>query len=121
QDIYQPNIYTSITQKQEYVRGFDIAKSGLKFALESGLVDEFVGLIIGFIENHTGVNTNQRILVDITQIENLKKLKHKGCSKKSSSTQEILQDLNIENAETSRPTKQANIETNNNNVKLKSG
>ncbi|CAG8776163.1 7543_t:CDS:1, partial [Racocetra fulgida] len=59
-DIIQPSIRTAITQKQEYVHGFGIAKSGLKFAVENELVDEFIGLITRFIENHTGVDTNKQ-------------------------------------------------------------
>ncbi|CAG8780890.1 41382_t:CDS:2, partial [Gigaspora margarita] len=110
-DIYQPRICKNITQKQEYTHGFGIAKSGLKFAIDNGLVDEFVGLITRFIENHTGINTSQRMEVDITQIENSKKLKHK----------DILQDLNMEQEETLRPTKHANIEINNDNIQPKSG
>ncbi|CAG8688445.1 6898_t:CDS:2, partial [Racocetra fulgida] len=77
-DMYKASIYKSIIQKQEYAHGFGVAKSGLKFALENGLVDEFVGLITRFIENHTGIDTNERITVDVTQIKNPKKLKHKG-------------------------------------------
>ncbi|CAG8759174.1 20711_t:CDS:2, partial [Dentiscutata erythropus] len=108
-DVYQPSIHTSIVEKQEYACGFNIVKSGLKFAIENSLVDKFVGLISGFIENHTEnqriqVNTsqienqrmqvnisqieNQRMQVDISQIENLKKAKHKGRPKGSSFTQE---------------------------------
>ncbi|CAG8695496.1 12331_t:CDS:2, partial [Gigaspora rosea] len=39
------------------------AKSRLKFALESGLVNEFVELITEFIKNYTGVDTNKRMTV----------------------------------------------------------
>ncbi|CAG8577812.1 hypothetical protein C2G38_2252528 [Gigaspora rosea] len=108
-DVYQPRICKNITQKQEYTHGFGIAKSGLKFAIDNGLVDEFVGLITKFIENHTGVNTSQQVEVDITQIENPKKLKHKGRPKGSNSVQQdILQDLNTGQEESLRPTKHAN-------------
>ncbi|CAG8632366.1 18965_t:CDS:1, partial [Racocetra fulgida] len=40
-DAYRASIYISIIQKQEYAHSFGIAKSGLKFALENGLVNEF--------------------------------------------------------------------------------
>ncbi|CAG8821564.1 10667_t:CDS:2, partial [Dentiscutata erythropus] len=40
-NIYQASIYACVTQKQEYAHGFGIAKSGLKFALENGLINEF--------------------------------------------------------------------------------
>ncbi|CAG8542881.1 5408_t:CDS:2, partial [Racocetra persica] len=77
-------------------------------------IDEFVGLITRFIENHTGVNANQRMLVDITQIDNPKKLTHKGRPKRSSSTQDdnIFQDLAIGNEENSRSAKRVNVEAN---------
>ncbi|CAG8651686.1 14865_t:CDS:2 [Gigaspora margarita] len=78
---------------QEYTHGFGIAKSRLKFAIDNGLVDEFVGLITRFIKNHTGVNTRSNFV-----------------------QQDILQNLNIEQEETLRPTKRANIEINNNNI-----
>lgn len=58
-NILEPSVCTNITQKQQYVHGFGVTKSGLKFAVENSLVDEFVGLITRFIENHTGVNANQ--------------------------------------------------------------
>ncbi|CAG8799882.1 13739_t:CDS:2, partial [Dentiscutata erythropus] len=38
---YQASIHACVTQKQEYTHGFGIAKSGLKFALENGLINEF--------------------------------------------------------------------------------
>ncbi|CAG8685412.1 13397_t:CDS:2, partial [Racocetra persica] len=50
--------------------------------------------------------------------ENPKKAKHKGRPKGSSFTQQVLQDLDVG---TSRSTKQANIETNDSNIKLKPG
>ncbi|CAG8473319.1 8956_t:CDS:2 [Racocetra fulgida] len=89
-DANRASIYASIKQKQEYAHGFGVAKSRLKFALENGLVNKFVGLIARFIENHSGVAINERITVDITQIENPKKLKHKGCPKLVNSTQQKL-------------------------------
>ncbi|CAG8852730.1 6478_t:CDS:2, partial [Gigaspora margarita] len=58
-DMYRASIHYNITQKQEYAHSFGIAKSGLKFALESGLVNEFVELITGFIENHTVQQSDQ--------------------------------------------------------------
>ncbi|RIB20483.1 hypothetical protein C2G38_2179177 [Gigaspora rosea] len=66
-DTYRVSIHNNIMLKQEYAHGFGVAKSKLKFALESR-----------FIENHTGVDTNTRMSVKVTQIENPKKLKHKG-------------------------------------------
>ncbi|CAG8624634.1 17401_t:CDS:2, partial [Dentiscutata erythropus] len=91
-DIYQSKICKNITQKQKY----GIAKSGLKFAIDND--------------------------VDITQIENPKKLKHKGHPKGSNSVQQdSLQDLNIEQKENSKPKKCANVKTDNNNIKLKLG
>ncbi|CAG8714013.1 2500_t:CDS:2 [Dentiscutata erythropus] len=81
-DVYQPSIYT---------------------------IDEFVGLISGFIKNHTGININQQMQVDISQIENQR-------MQGSSSIQEVLQDLDVG---TSKFTKWANIEANNNNIKSK--
>ncbi|RIB27241.1 hypothetical protein C2G38_2029558 [Gigaspora rosea] len=93
---YQASIHTSITQKQEYAYGFGVAKSGLKFALDNGLVDEFAELIEKFIENHTDVDANNRMTIEVTRIENPKKLKHKGRPKILKSTQ-IVQDLNAEN------------------------
>ncbi|CAG8674184.1 7100_t:CDS:2, partial [Racocetra persica] len=61
-DIFQSSIHANITQKQEYVHSFGVAKSRLKFAIENSLVDEFIELITRFIENHTGINANQWIL-----------------------------------------------------------
>ncbi|CAG8540844.1 24060_t:CDS:2 [Dentiscutata erythropus] len=94
-DIYRASIHNNITQKQDYAYGFGIAKSELKFALENVLVNEFVGLITRFIENHTGVDTNKRMTVDITQIENPKKLKYKGHPKLPKPVQQSnIQNLN---------------------------
>ncbi|CAG8645283.1 40999_t:CDS:2 [Gigaspora margarita] len=88
-DVVQSSIYKDIMQKQEYAYGFGIAKSGLKFAIKNGLVDEFVGLVTRFIEYHTGSNFMQR---------------------------DILQDLDMEQ-ENSRPAKWVNNKVNNRNVK----
>ncbi|RIB18752.1 hypothetical protein C2G38_2036645 [Gigaspora rosea] len=77
-DTYRASIHNNIILKQEYAYGFGVAKSMLKFVLESGLVNEFVELITGFIENYTGIDTNKKMIVKVTQIENPKKLKHKG-------------------------------------------
>ncbi|CAG8611293.1 13367_t:CDS:2 [Dentiscutata erythropus] len=63
-DAYQASIHTSITRKQEYA-----------------YVDEFAGLIEKFIENHTDVDVNNRMMIEVTRIKNPKKLKHKGCPK----------------------------------------
>ncbi|CAG8565017.1 3468_t:CDS:2, partial [Cetraspora pellucida] len=93
---YQASVHTSITQKQEYAYGFGVAKSGLKFALENKLVDEFVKLIERFIGNHTGVDVNNRMTIDVTRIENPKRLKHKGCSKMQKSSENV-QDLTARN------------------------
>ncbi|CAG8508493.1 3884_t:CDS:2 [Racocetra persica] len=128
-DTYRASIYNNIKQNQEYAYGFGVAKSRLKFALENGLVDEFVGLIIRFIENHTGVDTNKRMTVDITQIENPKKLKHKGRPKLPKPAQQNNQDLKTrsksrqiaetdtedEYSEESSSQNQANNDTNNGN------
>ncbi|CAG8640818.1 22693_t:CDS:2, partial [Gigaspora margarita] len=76
-DMFQARIHTSIVQKQEYAHGFGFAKSGLKFVLENGLVNEFIELIVRFIEGHTGVDTTEQMIVDINKIKNPKKLKHK--------------------------------------------
>ncbi|CAG8717357.1 3820_t:CDS:2, partial [Dentiscutata erythropus] len=84
----------NIINMQEYAYRFDIAKSGLKFTLENRLINKFEGLIVKFIENYSGVATNKHVIVDITLIENPKKLKHKGCPKLFNSIQSILQDLN---------------------------
>ncbi|CAG8792699.1 18267_t:CDS:2, partial [Gigaspora margarita] len=125
-DTYRASIHNNITQKQEYVHGFGIAKNGLKFALESGLVNKFVELITGFIKNHTGIDTNKRITVKVTQIENPKKLKNKEHLKLPKPAQQSDQDLNTkckqitetdtkdEYAESSLR-KRANNETNNGN------
>ncbi|CAG8795031.1 27746_t:CDS:2, partial [Racocetra persica] len=78
---------------EEINQVISIPKSGLKFALENRLVDEFVGLITRFIENYTGVDTNERMTVDVTQIENPKKLKHKGHPKLPKPAQQNDQDL----------------------------
>ncbi|CAG8842130.1 39240_t:CDS:1, partial [Gigaspora margarita] len=83
---YQASIHTSITQKQEYAYSFGIAKSGLKFVFDNELVDEFAELIKKFIENYTDVDINNQMIIEITSIENPKKLKHKGCSKILKST-----------------------------------
>ncbi|CAG8646258.1 14727_t:CDS:2 [Dentiscutata erythropus] len=40
-------------------------------------IDKFVELIEEFIENNTGVDINKQMIIDVTRIENLKKLKHK--------------------------------------------
>ncbi|CAG8779512.1 17762_t:CDS:2, partial [Dentiscutata erythropus] len=93
-NIYQASIHACVTQKQEYAHRFGIAKSGLKFAFENGLINEFVKLIVKFIENHSEVATNKHVTIDITQIENPKKLKHKGHPKLFNSIQSTLQDLN---------------------------
>ncbi|CAG8826717.1 2368_t:CDS:2, partial [Gigaspora margarita] len=81
--------FEDITQKQEYAHSFGIAKSGLKVAIENGLVNEFVGLVTRFIKHHTCSNSMQR---------------------------DILQDLDMEQ-KNSRPAKWINIEVNNKNVK----
>ncbi|CAG8829736.1 18446_t:CDS:1, partial [Gigaspora rosea] len=61
----------------------------------NGLVNEFVGLIVKFIENYSEVNTNERMTIDINQFENLKKSKHKGCPRLQNSAQQgILNDIN---------------------------
>ncbi|CAG8844519.1 41530_t:CDS:2, partial [Gigaspora margarita] len=77
-DTYQASIHANITEKQEYAHGFGIAKSGLKFILKNGLVNKFVGLIVKFIDSHSGIATSEHMTIDISQIENPKKLKHKG-------------------------------------------
>ncbi|CAG8819144.1 5089_t:CDS:1, partial [Racocetra fulgida] len=58
-DANQASIHASITEKHEYAHSFKIAKSGLKFTLENRLVNEFIGLIVKFIENHSGVATSE--------------------------------------------------------------
>ncbi|CAG8821162.1 2732_t:CDS:1, partial [Dentiscutata erythropus] len=82
---------------------------GLKFALENGLINEFVELIVKFIENHSGVITNKHVTVNITQIKNPKKLKHKGRPKLFNSIQSILQDLNTTQNLNSRQDKSRRI------------
>ncbi|CAG8533930.1 5561_t:CDS:2, partial [Cetraspora pellucida] len=69
-----------------------ISKSRLKFALKNRLINEFIRLITRFIKDHSGVATNKCMTVDIFQIENSKKLKHKGHPRLHQNT---LQDLNI--------------------------
>ncbi|CAG8716239.1 25053_t:CDS:2 [Gigaspora margarita] len=69
----------------EQTNYFGIAKSGLKFALNNGLVDEFAGLIEKFIENYTNIDANNQMTIEVTRIENSKKLKHKGHPKISKS------------------------------------
>ncbi|CAG8842871.1 43909_t:CDS:2, partial [Gigaspora margarita] len=91
------NIENQDVEMNQYAHGFGVAKSRLKFALENGLVNEFVGLISRFIENLTG-------------IENLKKLKHKRHSKIPKSTsqgtlQDVKQDLNTRQNLNLRPKK----------------
>ncbi|CAG8820843.1 35076_t:CDS:2, partial [Gigaspora margarita] len=93
---YQASIHTSITQKQEYAYSFGVAKSELKFALDNRLVDEFAELIEKFIENHTDANVNNQIMIEVTRIENPKKLKYKECPKILKSTP-IVQNLNAKN------------------------
>ncbi|CAG8732858.1 19778_t:CDS:2, partial [Racocetra fulgida] len=56
-------------------------------------IDEFVELIEKFIENNTGVDINKQMTIDVTRIENLKKLKHKGRPKIPKPTPSV-QDLN---------------------------
>ncbi|CAG8823324.1 34757_t:CDS:1 [Gigaspora margarita] len=58
-DMYQARIHTSIMKKHEYVHGFGIAKSKLKFVLENDLVNEIIELIVRFIESYTSVNTTE--------------------------------------------------------------
>ncbi|CAG8782222.1 8837_t:CDS:2, partial [Dentiscutata erythropus] len=87
---------TAEHETQEYAYGFGIAKSGLKFAIDNGLVDEFVRLISRFIENRTGVRSNF-------------------------AQQDSLQNLNIEQEKNSRPKKHTNVKTDDNNIKLKLG
>ncbi|CAG8553362.1 21565_t:CDS:2 [Cetraspora pellucida] len=65
-NIYQASIHTSIIQKQEYAYDFE-----------------------KFIENHTDIDANNRMTIEVTQIENSKKLKHKGHPKILKSTQII--------------------------------
>ncbi|CAG8651951.1 23485_t:CDS:2 [Gigaspora rosea] len=94
-NMYQASIYASVTEKQKYAHGFGIAKSGLKFAMENRLVNKFVGLIVKFIENYSEVNTNEQMTVNINQIENLKKAKHKRCPRlQNSEQQSIFEDIN---------------------------
>ncbi|CAG8726356.1 25306_t:CDS:2 [Gigaspora margarita] len=101
---YRARIHTSIVQKQEYVHGFGIAKNGLKFALENSLVNEFIGLIVRFI-GHTGVDTTERMMVDVNKIENPKKLKHKGRPKLTGPMQQsAFQDLDTRQNKSSRIT-----------------
>ncbi|CAG8645073.1 6462_t:CDS:2, partial [Racocetra fulgida] len=95
---YQASIHTSITEKQEYAHGFGIAKSGLKFALENGLVNEFVGLIVKFIENHSGVATSEHIT----------KLKHKRRSRLLDSAQQNEIEAENEYTEELLPKKRVN-------------
>ncbi|CAG8540505.1 14187_t:CDS:1 [Racocetra persica] len=92
-DIYRASVHISIIQKQEYVYGFSVAKSRLKFVLENGLVDEFVGLVEEFIKDHTGIDINKQMTIDVIRIKNPKKLKHKGYPKIAKSVQSV-QDLN---------------------------
>ncbi|CAG8797722.1 15042_t:CDS:2 [Gigaspora margarita] len=61
------------------------AKNGLKFAFDNGLVNKFAELIEKFIENHTNIDVNNQMTIEVTRIENPKKLKHKGCLKISKS------------------------------------
>ncbi|CAG8709219.1 15212_t:CDS:1, partial [Cetraspora pellucida] len=91
-DAYQANIHASVIQKQEYAYSFSIAKSRLKFVLENRLINKFIELITRFIEDYSSVVTNEHMTVDIFQIENSKKLKHKGHPRLYQNT---LQDLNI--------------------------
>ncbi|CAG8822096.1 45627_t:CDS:2, partial [Gigaspora margarita] len=77
---YQASIHANITEKQEYAHGF---------------VNEFVGLIVKFIDSHNGVATSKCMTIDISQIKNPKKLKHKGRPRLLDSAQQnTLQDLN---------------------------
>ncbi|CAG8461986.1 13927_t:CDS:2 [Cetraspora pellucida] len=62
---------------EKYAYSFGIAKSELKFALKNELVNEFVEIIVKFIEDYTKINTNKQMMINISQIENSKKLKHK--------------------------------------------
>ncbi|CAG8771481.1 8897_t:CDS:2, partial [Dentiscutata erythropus] len=117
---YQATIHASITEKQEYAHGFGIAKSGLKFAMENGLVNEFVGLIVKFIENNSEVNTNKRMTVDINQIENPKKSKHKGHPKLQNSTQQdIPKDINPKQDLNKRQDLDSEQDLNSNRYKLR--
>ncbi|CAG8847724.1 39926_t:CDS:2, partial [Gigaspora margarita] len=45
-NIYQASIYTNITEKQKYAHSLGVAK-----------INEFVGLIIKFIDSHSGIAT----------------------------------------------------------------
>ncbi|CAG8679524.1 2353_t:CDS:1 [Cetraspora pellucida] len=126
---YKASIHNNIKQNQEYAHSFGVIKSELKFALKNRLVNEFVGLITRFIENHTGIDTNERMTVDVTQIENPKKLKHKEHPKLPKPAQQNDQDLKTrsksrqitetdtedEYSEESLSQNQANNNTNNRN------
>ncbi|RIB27680.1 hypothetical protein C2G38_2159979 [Gigaspora rosea] len=66
-----------------------------KVCMKNGLVNEFAGLIVKFIENHYEVNANKWITIDINQIENLKKSKHKGYPRLQNSAQQgIFENIN---------------------------
>ncbi|CAG8849096.1 17867_t:CDS:2, partial [Gigaspora margarita] len=73
------------TKKQEYAYSFGVAKSGLKFTLENGLVNEFVGLIVKFIDSHSGVATSEQCprLLDSAQQNTLQDL-NANCNLNSS-------------------------------------
>ncbi|CAG8812512.1 24035_t:CDS:2, partial [Racocetra persica] len=87
-DILESSICTNIAQRQQYIYGFGITKSELKFAVENGLVDEFIELITRFIENHTdlaiGNKENSRLAKQVNVKANKGgvklKLENRHCS-----------------------------------------
>ncbi|CAG8697807.1 1239_t:CDS:2 [Dentiscutata erythropus] len=53
---------------------YQATKSGLKFALDNGLVDEFAGLIEKFTENHTDVDVNNRMIIEEDKSDKLRQI-----------------------------------------------
>ncbi|CAG8621247.1 3411_t:CDS:2 [Dentiscutata erythropus] len=87
--MYEARIYTSIVQKQEYIHGFGIAKSELKFVLENSLVNEFVELIVRFIESYTGVDTTKQIIYLYNKVLDTRQNKSRQITEASSEDKDI--------------------------------
>ncbi|CAG8483525.1 96_t:CDS:2 [Dentiscutata heterogama] len=108
---YQKSVNAIVVNKFVERHNYSFAPHRKKFAL--GLYS-----LLQDVLDTIKVLTQKYKLGAKAQYQKFKKAKHKECLKESSSTQEVFQNLDIE---TSRSTKQANIETNNNNIKSKLG
>ncbi|RIB03460.1 hypothetical protein C2G38_2224964 [Gigaspora rosea] len=73
---YEIQQYTS--KKAEYCRGIGIAKKGVQIALDTGTMNEFIGLLYNFIESKSIQADNSLRLDFIKSVTNPHIITHRG-------------------------------------------